>query len=825
MSTTENPMRLCIHGHFYQPPRENPWTGRIEAQESAFPHHDWNARIARECYAPNGASRLLDGWGRIRAISNNYRWLSFNFGPTLLDWIADNDPETMARILEADRQSMEDQGGHGNAIAQVYNHAILPLGTKRDRRTQIQWGLRDFRRRFGRDAEGIWLAETAIDMATVVDLIEAGAKFTILAPTQAERVRPLRTDEWTDVSDGSIDPGQAYRIYPLDEHGEPLCGGHLDVFFYDGPVSAAVGFEHLLRDAKGYFERLKAAWVPDSVLPRLVSVATDGESYGHHEPFGDMALAYLYESLCPEQGTIPTNFGHFLSIRPPENEVRLKNAHGEGTAWSCAHGTGRWQRDCGCHTGGPDDWNQAWRAPLRKAMSLCRDEAELAWDALSPGLFSDPWEARMDWVSTRNGGRTREGWLAEHLLPGLPDASAGIALRLAELVLMGQFCLTSCGWFFDDLGGLEPVQNLRYARRACELVESLGRPSPERRILAVLETASSNVEARTGRWIWEHWVRPAWPIAHLVAAHAAFELLVETPENEAPIAMFHQTAQLRLSSPVPGVWQGKVVVRDDALRDSTTLRLLAWQDARNSPEVRILEDGDLPAVDWSLPSARIRSTVESAWACRSFRLTDLLLDRRQDLANRRIRRALEDLRPLHEGLDKASQDARDDLVHLGIPAPPFLLYPRQVLLEHRLRDAVRLTLEAPDRAIVADVVEALEEAKAQRIALSTLLPDGALDASLQARMRALSMRADPLEADALSILLDLADAAHLQISKAPLENAGLVLREGKLRPLLRKVRIDAQEKAAALIWIAVLERLNFDMTVEREAARWGDSTK
>jgi citrate lyase gamma subunit len=217
--------------------------------------------------------------------------------------------------------------------------------------------------------------------------------------------------------------------------------------------------------------------------------------------------------------------------------------------------------------------------------------------------------------------------------------------------------------------------------------------------------------------------------------------------------------------------------------------------------------------------------VERAWACRSFRLTDLLLDRRQDLANRRIRRALDDLRPLHEGLDRASQDARDDLVHLGIPAPSFLLYPRQVLLEHRLRDAVRLTLQAPDRAIVADVVEALEEAKAQRIALSTLLPDGALDASLQARMRALSVRADPLEADALSILLDLADAAHLQISKAPLENAGLVLRERKLRPLLRKVRIDAQEKAAALIWIAVLERLNFDMTVEREAARWGDSTK
>jgi len=825
MSTTENPMRLCILGHFYQPPRENPWTGRIEAQESAAPHHDWNARISRECYAPNGSSRLLDGWGRIRAISNNYRWMSFNFGPTLLDWIGENDPETLERILEADRQSQKDQNGHGNAIAQVYNHAILPLGTQRDRRTQIQWGLRDFERRFGRKAEGMWLAETAIDMATVVDLIEAGVKFTVLAPTQAERVRELRGDEWTDVSDASIDPGQAYRVYPLDEQGEPLCGGHLDVIFYDGPISGAVGFEHLLRDAQGYFNRLKSAWVPESTVPRLVAVATDGESYGHHEPFGDMALAFLYETLCPEHGTIPTNFGHFLSIRPPEHEVRLKNAHGEGTAWSCAHGTGRWQRDCGCHTGGPDAWSQEWRGPLRQAMALCRDEAELAWDALSPGLFADPWEARMDWISTRNGSRTREQWLEAHLKSGLATNHRSMALRLAELVLMGQFCLTSCGWFFDDIGGLEPVQNMRYARRACELIESLGRKSPEKRILSILETSVSNVESRTGRWIWEHWVRPVWPVAHLVAAHAAFELLVETPHDESPVAMFHQTSQLNLSSPVPGVWQGKAVVRDDSLQESRTLRLLAWQDAKNSPEVRILEDGDLPAVDWTLLPLQLAAAVELAWASRPFRLMDLLLDRRQDLAQRRIRRALNDLRPFHEGLDKASEDPRHDLLHLGIAPPSFLLYPRQVLLEHRLRDAVRRTLEVPDRAIVADVVEALEQAKAERISLSALLPEGALDASLRARMRTLSERADPLEADALCILLDLSDAAKIHVSKAPLENAGWVLRERKLRPLLRKTKTDAHEKSDALIWIAVLERLNFDMTVEREAARWGESSR
>jgi hypothetical protein len=825
MSNTEHPMRLCIHGHFYQPPRENPWTGRIEAQESAAPHHDWNARIDRECYAPNGASRLLDGWGRIRAVSNNYRWLSFNFGPTLLDWIAQNDPETLELILEADRQSMADQNGHGNALAQVYNHAILPLGTRRDRRTQIQWGLRDFERRFGRKAEGMWLAETAIDMNTVVDLIESGVKFTVLAPTQAERVRALSADTWTDVSDGTIDPGMAYRIYPLGELGEPLCGGHLDVFFYDGPISSAVGFEHLLRDASGYYARLKSAWVPDSAEPRLVSVATDGESYGHHEPFGDMALAYLFESICPADGVIPTNFGHFLSIRPPEREVRLKNAHGEGTAWSCAHGTGRWQRDCGCRTGGPENWNQAWRAPLRQAMSLVRDEAELVWDALSPELFSDPWEARLDWVSTRNGSRTRTAWLDAHLKPGSFPEERSRALRLAELVLMGQFSLTSCGWFFDDLGGLEPVQNLRYARRACELIESLGRPSPERRILAILDTAVSNVQARTGRWIWENWVRPVWPIQHLVAAHAAFELLVETHSDEKPSELFHQTVKFDLSSPVPGVWQGKALVEDDALLDATTLRVLAWQESGETPQVRILEDGKIPAIDWNLPLERLGEAVERAWICRPFHLMDLLLDRRLDLAHRRIRRALDDLRPLHEGLDAASDGARRDLGYLGIASPAFLLYPRQVLLENRLRDAVRRILEKPDRDIVDNVVEALEEARSAHIVLSAILPEQALDASLRERMKTLGERADPLEADALGILLDLSDAARIPVSKARLENAGLSLRERKLRPLLRKPKLDAAEKAAALVWIAVLERLNFDMTVEREAANWGGSAK
>jgi hypothetical protein len=826
MTQIRHPMRLCIHGHFYQPPRENPWIGEIEAQESAAPHHDWNERISRECYAPNGASRLLDHWGRIRGLVNNYRYLSFNFGPTLLDWIEKHDRDTLERILEADRLSRADQAGHGNAIAQVYNHTIQPLGTKRDRQTQIRWGLRDFKARFGRDSEGLWLAETAINMDTVVDLIECGVKYTILAPTQAERVRRLDGDTWIDVSDQSIDPGRPYRIFPLDAHGEPICGGHLDVFFYDGPISSAVGFEHLLRDATGYFEKLKSAWRPDSETPRLVNIATDGESYGHHEPFGDMALAYLFETLCPREGVVPTNYGHFLSLCPPVEEVRLKNAHGEGTAWSCAHGTGRWQRDCGCKTGGPAEWNQAWRTPLRKAMETTRDAAEAAWDLLAPDLLADPWDARMEWVATRTGATTREAWLARHLRPELDATGRTRALALMELVRMGQFCLTSCGWFFDDLGGLEPVQNLRYARRVCELLELLGRPSPERRILSTLESATSNVEARTGRWIWENWVRPRWGASHLVAAHALFERLVETSDDELPAKLFPHQVAVDLAHPAPDLWVGRATVSDPELATSTALRVLAWHPAGEGPEVRILEDApELPVVDWSLSGNALRAAVELAWACRPFHLPDLLLDKRRDLADRRTRHALDDLLDLHEQLERASVDARTDLHSLGVQAPRFLLASRQILLEHRLADAVRKTLAGPDSTAVKAAQQALAEGKALGLDLDSRLPGRLLDRALQTQMRRIAEQADGEAAGSFKILLDIAEAARIPVSKAPLENMGERLRTERLDPVLRTPAPDATDRQKASIWIGILERLNFNMDIEREALAWGKAAE
>ncbi|MBO7131634.1 MAG: DUF3536 domain-containing protein, partial [Fibrobacterales bacterium] len=369
---------LTIHGHFYQPPREDPWTGRIEVQPSAWPARDWNTRIHAECYGPNAWSRVLNDRGQIESIVNNYESFSFNIGPTLMSWIRRFEPETYARIREADRLSVE-RLGHGNAIAQVYNHVIMPLASARDRETQLKWGIADFEEHFGRRPEAVWLAETAINMDVVVDLVREGIKYVILAPGQAARVRPIveagPTPEWRSVDAGSLDTTRPYRIFPRNEHGEPLCDGHLDAFFYNGWLSSAVSFEHLLRSGETFADRIEGTFRPDAG-PELCSVVTDGESYGHHEPFGDMCAAYLFSRELPRRGIEVVNFGWFLEHFPPKDEVELANAYGEGSAWSCAHGVGRWCRDCGCQTGAGEGWNQKWRAPLRDGLNALKERLD-----------------------------------------------------------------------------------------------------------------------------------------------------------------------------------------------------------------------------------------------------------------------------------------------------------------------------------------------------------------------------------------------------------------------------------------------------------------
>jgi len=474
---------VVVHGHFYQPPRENPYLNAIERQEAAAPFHDWNERIHFECYRPNGFARIVSDRGRTLRIVNNFEYLSFNVGPTLLSWLEKFAPETYARILEGDRRSCERWQGHGNAIAQVYNHIIMPLASRRDKLTQIRWGKADFRARFGREPEGMWLAETAIDAETVDCLIAEGIAFTVLAPSQALRCRPLATAEtsppWQDVSDGSIDPARAYRVWGRE-------GGYLDVFFYNGPISRDMGFGDLLRSSYGFAERLQGA-IHGEGEP-LVSVATDGETFGHHKHFTEMTLAYAFTEEFPRRGWQVGNYAVYLHRHPPTWEVELKPV----TAWSCSHGVDRWQDDCGC--GAPVGQGR-WRKPLREALNGLRDRLSEVFETVGPQHLREVWAARDAYIAVVLAGLDDEAVLARFWQEWGISGDRATGLRLLEMQRHALLMFTSCGWFFEELSRPEGTQVLRYAARAMELAAEITGTSLEPSFVEQLALAPSNVAA------------------------------------------------------------------------------------------------------------------------------------------------------------------------------------------------------------------------------------------------------------------------------------------------------------------------------------------
>jgi alpha-amylase/alpha-mannosidase (GH57 family) len=516
---------ICIHGHFYQPPRENPWLEAIEIQDSAYPYHDWNERITAECYAPNTASRILDGEGRIIQIPNNYSWMSSNFGPTLLAWMADRDPATYGEILKADRMSQMNFSGHGSALAQSYNHMIMPLASDRDRLTQIIWGIRDFEHRFGRFPEGMWLPETAVDLKTLDLMAEQGIRFTILAPHQARRVRPKGQKNWREVGGGHIDPTMAYEL-------QLPSGRKINLFFYDGPISKAVAFDDLLQRGENLAHRLVGAFSDHRSWPQLVHIATDGETYGHHKPHGDMALAFALQYLQSNRLARVTNYGEFLERHPPTHQVEIF----ENTSWSCLHGVERWWKDCGCNSGGHPGWSQAWREPLRNALDWLRDNLALRFEARAGELLKDPWGARNEYIRVilDRSPENVEQFLARHALRELAAEDKCTVLRLLELQRSAMLMYTSCGWFFDDLSGPETVQIIQYAGRAIQLDQEVFGDDIEAPFLDLLERARSNLpEHGDGRRIYENFVKLSAIDLLQVGAHYAVSSLFEdyAPQN------------------------------------------------------------------------------------------------------------------------------------------------------------------------------------------------------------------------------------------------------------------------------------------------------
>jgi alpha-amylase/alpha-mannosidase (GH57 family) len=515
------PRAIVIHGHFYQPPRENPWLEAVEVQDSAAPFHDWNARVTAECYAPNTAARRVDAVSRILDIVDNFERISFDVGPTLFTWLEREAPAVARAIVDADRASAAAHGGHGNALAQVYNHQIMPLATRADKVTQVRWGLADFRRRFGREAEGMWLPETAADDETLEVLAEAGVKFTVLAPSQVRRVRPLTGGDWHDV-DHAVDPSRPYLW-------RGPRGLALALFFYDGPISRAIAFEHLLDRGEKLAARLRAAFSNARNWPQLVHCATDGESYGHHFRFGEMALAAALDQLAEDDSVTVTNYGAFLAAHPPTWQAEVH----QRTSWSCAHGVARWQDDCGCRVRG--DWHQRWRGPLREALDWLRDLVDPFYAARAGAYLRDPWAARDDYVEVRLDRRPAalDAFLHQHQRVPL-DAGARLAVRrLLELQRNRLLMYTSCGWFFDEISGLESVQILRYAAMALQYLRDLGGGHHEPELEKRLGTAPSNVaQYGDGRAVYRRLVAPAIVDPRRVVAHYAItDLFADHPDD------------------------------------------------------------------------------------------------------------------------------------------------------------------------------------------------------------------------------------------------------------------------------------------------------
>lgn len=691
---------VTVHGHFYQPPRENPYLDAIERQPGAAPFHDWNERIHHECYRPNAFARILNERGELVGLVNNYEYMSFNIGPTLMSWLERYDVEVYQRILEADRKSCDRLNGHGNAIAQVYNHIIMPLANERDKYTQIRWGKADFRSRFNRDPEGIWLAETAVDVATLKALIDEGIEFVILAPSQAERCRLRPSDEqpepeWHEVGGGQIDPTRPYRCF--------LPGGnperdYIDIFFYDGPISRDMGFNDVLADAQHFAGRLGQAIHGDRRPSQLISVATDGETFGHHKKFTEKCLAYCFVSEFPRREWTVTNFAHYLSINPPTWEVELKPV----TAWSCFHGVDRWQDDCGC--GGGGEWHQKWRAPLRSALNWLRDRLSDIYEEVGGQFFRDPWQARDEYIQVMRDRSPEnvERFLSSQCDRALTHAEQVEALRLLEMQRHALLMYTSCGWFFEELSRVEGVQILRYAARAIELAADVAGVQLEKQFVELLALAPSNVEFfKDGAAVYRHEVKTAQISLEQVAAHYAISGLFTTypPHERLYCYEAHQLDyQLQRMGPMT-LAVGQVKLVSEITRENThyvfaVLHLGGWdfhcciQPFDSNRAYREMKNRLFAALREGSAAAGILGMVE-LFGDRFFSLRDLFAEERHRIMRLLSQETLLRLDQLYSQVYRDNYGVIVGFQRDELPVPQELQVAAEIALGHRCLTALK----------------------------------------------------------------------------------------------------------------------------------------
>ena len=742
---------VCIHGHFYQPPRENPWLDTIEVQDSAAPHHDWNARITAECYWPNAAARLLEHKDRIAAIVNNYVSLSFNFGPTLTSWFARYEPELLTQIIAADRLSQERQAGHGNAIAQAYGHAILPLATQRDKETQVVWGGREFVYRFGREPEGMWLPETAVDLPTLETLATHGIAFTILAPHQAKRVRPLEHTVWQDINADNLETRRPY-----------LCrlpsGKQIVLFFYNAELARGVAFERLLDSGDRFGERLMAAFRSDTNEPQLVHLATDGETYGHHHRFGEMALTFALHELEWRGLVRVTNYGEYLTLHPPSWEVEVH----ENTSWSCAHGVERWRANCGCHSGGQPGWTQHWRAPLRATLDWLQVTLDPLFEQQTYGLLGDPWAARNAYIDVLLERTTEriDAFFAQHAKRNLGQEEKTFALRLLEMQHHRLLMFTSCGWFFDEISGLEATQILRYAARAMELAK-VWKPTLEAEFVDRLRPAPSNIrEIGHGGQVYLQKVKPSRVDFPLVIANQAICRILEPDQCRSALPTIQIThsdyEEDAYGATALGV--GRMVVRSQATLEVQEFSFAVLKFSGH--DVHCVVSDQLIGEQYSRTKEEVLRTfshhslsevvraLDHQFGETFYTARDLLLDDRRRVLAQVSEGVLERLETTYLQLYRENRRLMEYLYELDIPLPQGFTLAAGFLVNRSLTRAVATLVEKENDG--ETIEEILTEARKWRVPLVTSGAERQLCNAIEEHITALL--SDPLSGQVLTAL-------------------------------------------------------------------------
>ncbi len=787
---------ICIHGHFYQPPRENPWLEEVETQDSAYPYHDWNERVTAECYAPNTASRILNPQGVIVNIVNNYSQISFDMGPTLMQWMERHRRDVYEAILEADKQALR-RFGHGSAIAQAYNHIIMPLAQGRDKFTQIYWGIKDFEFRFGRMPEGMWLPETAVDLESLETMASLGLKFTILAPHQALRFRRLGQKNWQDCPQGGPDPRRPYMV-------RLPSGRTITVFFYDGPISSEVAFGGLLNNGEAFARRLTGAFGPDPESPQLVHIATDGETYGHHHRGGDMALAYCLYYIEDNRLAEITNYGAFLEAHAPEYEVEIK----ENTSWSCAHGVERWRADCGCTTGGHPGWNQSWRAPLRQAMEDLRRAIDEVFETQGRLLFKDPWKARDEYIEVILQRDRAVEFLRRHCLRDLLPEETVRAMKLLEMERHGMLMFTSCGWFFEEVSGIETVQVMMYAARAIQLARQLAGVDLEGPFTEALKHTPSNV-FRNALEVYERFVLPSVVDLQRVAAHYAISSVFEEYPEEVEIYSY------RASSVEHQVeHSGKLKLRTGRVRITSNITLetgqfyygvLSMGDHNVTAGVREDLDSGFSEMKTALIEAfhkgdipQVIRTIDRFFDGETFSLWHLFRDQQRRILQELLSDVYTGMDILYRQIYENYASVMNFLLSLNAPLPKSFLVATEHTLNLELRDLISQEDIDPERFRALN-----QEIKKWGVGINTSALTLPAEEKLNSLMEALAREPDSMDhLEKLLRFVEVMKAVPLEINLWKAQNLYFEIS----RSNYQKIKEDREDPQCQR-WLSLFEEL------------------